>query len=189
MKYVRIFAFLVAFNAVPADVGAVGLSAGDVFSATPLAGDLTVRCNDGGQQNTAYYACYEEILEPVDTSYFLGPEGESASRAELTANYENGETRTMDLRYNAATGRSEAVNLWLSSLFQRPLLSYGANRISFSMRNEADAELSRGEFLAQVNIGARRRCRARTYWSSSMSDCRSPGFACSRFFRDENYCR
>ena len=187
MKYLMFFAFSLLL--LSGNAAAVGFSAGAAFTATPLAGNISVHCRDGDQSDTAFHACHEEILEPVEASYFLGTEGVAASRVELTAHYEDGNMRAKDLRYNAATGRSEAVNLWIATLFQRPLLDYGQNRIEYVMRDGQGSTMSKGEFLVQVNRGDRRRCRSRTYWSNSMSDCRSPGFLCSRYFRDEDYCR
>ena len=74
-------------------------------------------------------------------------------------------------------------NLWLSSLFQRPLLKRGMNSIQWELTNDGQVKES-GEFEVEVVPNARTlQCDRRLLTSSRLSDCRGYASACSYYFR------
>ncbi len=170
------------------DMTGVGFDAGNTFNATPLYGEVSVTCNANGRHDYATFRCRDEILEPYDHVRFVGPEGLDADGVELVSRWENGKTRKKKKGYS--DGRSSGhFNLWIATLFQRPLLDYGQNLIHFVMKKDGK-RVAEGDFTATVNKAPRRSCSYRPhYWSSDESDCRTGSQMCRRMFREQSYCR
>lgn len=168
-----------------------GFSTGNEFSAVLLYGELSVSCSEGGQYDTAYYRCREEVLDPAESARFTGPRGVDADRVELSAVWETGTVREKDSGWEPAAGRSAGrFNLWIRTLLQRPLLDYGRNAVRYRLTK--DGKIAReGELVAAVKRGQSRSCRRRRHYSSNnMSDCRAAASSlCDRYFRDEDYCQ
>ena len=166
----------------------VGFDAGNEFSATPLSGEVRVTCYDNGRYDHATFRCRDEILEPFDHVRFIGPDGLDADKVELSSRWESGKTRNKKKGYS--NGRSSGhFNLWIRTLFQRPLLDYGRNLIHFVMKKDGK-RVAEGDFTATVTKAPRRHCRYRSHYrSNNESDCRTGSSMCGRMFREQNYCR
>lgn len=179
-----IFTFLIYFN-----VNAAGFSDGEKFVSTEINGEMTVNCQSGTQSQTAFFSCRDNLLSPAETSYFIGPVGIRASQVNLYAKHADGSQVDKKLDYKSDQGKSERVNLWLASLFQKPLLDYGVNDIRFKMKDSGGSTVSEGSFVVQVDRGTARQCRHQYYNSNDINDCTNSSFMCDRYFRDENYCQ
>ncbi|MCM2279365.1 MAG: hypothetical protein NDJ89_14920 [Oligoflexia bacterium] len=165
-----------------------GFEGGNEFEAIAIEGTLAIRCHQGSESDFAIFDCRSEILEPGEYARFVTEPGGAADRVILTATRENGSIRTKSDRFDAAKGQSEGhFNLWISSLLQRPLLNYGANRIHYSLKRDKVEERS-GDFIVNVKRGPTRVCARGSMTSFRLDDCRIPGFACSQYFERENYC-
>lgn len=166
-----------------------GFTGGSSYEAIDLYGDITVTCRAGGQQDTRRLYCRGQILNPGEYTYFQGPEGVNADNVYLKATHADGSFREKNESYDSSIGRSDEVNLWIRTLFQRPLLEFGENQIEWIM-SERDQPVASGSFSVEVIEGQARECRHRWYNSADMNDCRGGGSnICYRHFRRENYCQ
>lgn len=168
-----------------------GFSTGNDFTATMLYGEISVSCHDSGRSDHSYVRCSSEVLDPAEFVRFIGPKDVAADQVALSATWESGQVREKTKGWDSAAGRStERFNLWIATLFQRPLLDYGKNAIRYFLKKGGQI-VREGSFTANVRRGERRVCRRRRhYTSSNLSDCRPPSTnLCDRYFRDENYCQ
>jgi hypothetical protein len=106
--------------------------------------------------------------------------GADADRFEITSTDENGKVTKKDGKFNAANGESGSINLWITTLFQRPLLKIGANKISYNLTQNGTSVES-GEFEATVERGGRLYCDSHTLFYSG-SSCPNISTVCSDYF-------
>lgn len=166
-----------------------GFSKGNELSAAPIQGQVRVICNGFNGSGTALFTCRDVVADPQAYDYFLGPQDGRADKVELTAYRQDGSTRTKQESYNGAQGKSSAaINLWISTLFQKPLLAYGANRITFKIYSNA-AVYATGEFNMNVSRSPARTCPAAQYNSTDINDCNSQYTICQQYFEEHHYCR
>lgn len=171
---------------------AVGFASGNNFSAVPIQGEVRVFCNGDEGLSNAIFTCRDVVLDPKAYDYFIGPQDGRADQVELTATREDGSRRTKNEDYVGSTGRSEdSINLWISTLFQKPLLQLGSNDIQYKIYSGRNAAkpYAQGNFRVSVARGAARTCPAATYQSSQMSDCTSQYSICQRYFDEFKNCR
>jgi len=174
-----------------AQIFAAGFDSGENFEAVILRGTVYMTCEENGRRDFGYVNCVDEALEPYNHVKFESRELVDADKVELTATWEDGTVREKSSSFDRETGKStDHFNLWLSSLFQRPLLDHGKNVITFRLLKD-DALVKSGNFDVIVHTGQERKCSAiGRYWSNNLSDCRFPSqHYCGRYFREENYCR
>lgn len=170
---------------------AAGFSAGNVFTTLTLEGRLSVQCfgsGPGSSYGTSF--CSAQVLDPGEYSYFVGPKID-ADKITLQALWENGQSsKKKTEQYDATTGRSKKpFNLWISTVFQRPLLDFGKNIINYSLTKDG-VVVEEGNFVVEVVKGTYRVCpRDGFYTSSTSNDCTFPSGLCYRYFSDYNYCR
>lgn len=168
-----------------------GFQVGNDFETAFLEGEITVNCRDHmGGSDFAIHRCAAEVLDPSEFARFQGPVGIDADEVTLKATREDGSTREKSESYDPATGLSKGrFNLWIATLFQRPLLKFGRNAIEYSLTKDGQL-VKNGTFTATVNQGPDRYCRVRRhYQSTDMNDCRFSQRLCSQFFYEENYCQ
>jgi len=168
----------------------IGFHTGNEFISRLIRGRVTVRCRvPGGGFETTYHLCQAEILDPSEWAYFQGHKGIDAEEVYLTATHEDGSTREKNESFDPATGLSKGkFNLWIATLFQRPLLNLGKNAIHYSLKKDKQNILE-GDLIAEVKRAETRTCSDGSYFSSNPSDCRSPdNNVCGYYFRDKNYC-
>jgi hypothetical protein len=156
---------------------------------TPIQGELSVRCESGRQSDWATFDCRSDILEPADHDYFVTDSGILADHVDLHAVHEDGSTRDKDEDFDSEKGQSkDTFNLWIGSLFQRPLLNGGVNRIGYQLKKDGNV-VKTGDFVVNVKSGAARTCQRDYVTSHSMSDCHNGGVVCDQYFRRQDFCR
>lgn len=170
----------------------VGFSQGNQLTAILAQGEIAVHCSGDGTGIGARYArylCQEDLLMTGEYDFFIGPQGVVADEVTLTAQHEDGSRRTKTVAYESKANRSaKRLNLWISTLLQRPLLNPGINRVSYKM-TLAGKMTAQGEFDVEVKDGGKKVCSRRgTYWSNSSLDCTSGSSFCGQYFRENNYC-
>lgn len=175
-----------------AQTNTVGFSHGNVLSAIPLQGQVQVTCSGFNGEGTASYNCRDVVLEPQSYDYFVGPRDSRLKWVDLVSVRQDGTTRVKTASYDGAVGRTnEALNLWISTIFQKGLLGLGKNEISYKIYasdNTREAIVT-GTFQAVVNRLPTRQCATGSYTSSDISDCNSQYSVCQRYFAERQFCR
>lgn len=170
----------------------VGFVHGSEFTAAAIEGRVTVSCNGFNGVGSAVYACRDAILEPQIYDYFTGPRNAKAADVELKCTRDDGSVRTKTSGYNGAKGLStDSFNLWISTLFQKPLLQVGVNTIDYRITadDRAETEIAKGRFVVNVKRVAARRCPDAHYNSTDINDCNSQYSVCQRYFEEYHNCR
>lgn len=190
IKLVFVF-FTIAFS-LSVYSAEIGFKNGNNRTAQLIEGDITVQCfgSSPGSPNSGFYNCRRDILNPSETDYFQGPAGVDADSVVLVATHEDGSKRTKDDDYISTKSRSDGrFNLWIATLFQRPLLDGGKNTIHYALKKKNNI-VSQGDFTVLVNDGGRKYCSRRGYYTSSDShDCEFPDRFCDQYFEENNYCQ
>lgn len=175
-----------------AQTNTVGFSRGNVFTAIPLQAQVQVTCSGFNGEGTASYNCRDVVLEPMAYDYFVGPADPNLKWVDLVATRQDGTTRVKTAAYNGYRGRTEeAINLWISTIFQKGLLGLGTNEVKYKLYvkdNTRDPFVS-GTFQATVNRAAIRQCPSGAYESPDINDCSSQYSVCQRYFSERNFCR
>ena len=166
----------------------VGFQSGEQFFVHNVYAEIRVRCQTPSETMTTTYDCNESILLPVEIDFFTGPRGTRASDV-VIFNLQDPRTRR-SVGYNAHTGVSKThINLWVRSVLQRPLLSFGTNHIEFELF-DGQSPLSKGQFHVFVSRGASLSCQnVGNFQSNQIMDCQNPQKFCTEFIRSNNYCR
>lgn len=155
---------------------------GSRFEQVRFEGVANIICRENGQTDRAYYQCSDDTLSPSVYGSFQHDSGVDADRVNLTAIREDGSTRSKDKAFRNGESRRR-FNLWLASLFQRPLLKKGSNSIQWELTKNGQVVES-GEFDVEVVPNARTlQCDRRLLTSNNLSDCRGYASACSYYFR------
>lgn len=168
----------------------VGLETGSTMNTLNLSGSLMLYCNDSSGSGSRYVNCSSSRLLPAEFSRLKVTGGRiDASKVELTAHHQDGSMRQKSSRFNSNRGEStKRFNLWIGSLFQRPLLEEGENRIVYRFINNGSV-VNEGEFTVTINEGESRQCPFGVLYSSRGEDCRTGSMVCGQYFRKYNYCR
>jgi hypothetical protein len=169
---------------------AVGFSSGNEFIATSITGEITLTCGpEGGSSRTVSFECRDTVLYPTEYDFFNGPAGIVADSVELVVVHDDGSTKAKAVNYDSGRSASKAkFNLWVSSLLQTPLLSYGINTTTYKLRLRGIA-VNEGNFIANVKTGGLSQCPASQYYSNADPDCDQPYTYCQRYFQDKNFCQ
>lgn len=184
-------AVLGVFSLSSSMANAAGLSGGPQFSTQNIEGRLSVQClstTPGPSYGAA--TCRGQVLNPGEYSFFVGPVID-ADKVTLVATHADGsKSKAKTENYDGAKGKSKkSFNLWISTVFQRPLLEYGANEVRYTLTKNGSS-VEEGTFTVNVVDGGRAVCqRTGFYTSSDSSDCSSPQNFCSRYFSENNYCQ
>lgn len=169
---------------------ATGFSGGDQFSTVNIEGRLSVQCTGPTGTSSAFADCRGQLLNPGEYSYFVGPQVD-ADHVTLSATREDGSvSKSKTEEYDSAKGKSKkSFNLWISTVFQRPLLGFGKNIVKYSLTQNGKV-IDGGTFITTVVAGGRSVCqRTGFYFSNSSSDCSMPTNFCARYFNENNYCQ
>ena len=179
------------FSSVAFSADDIGFSHGSMMNSVPVSGRVTVFCPASIVNPTSVtvsYSCQDVILEPAPYDYFIGPKGQDADHLTLLATREDGSVRSKtDLYDGTQTRSSSALNLWISTLFQRPLLKKGLNRIDYTLVLDK-AVVGQGKFQVLVQELPGRECPVSQYVSADPADCNSPFSVCERYFSQYNNC-
>jgi len=167
----------------------IGFSSSSEFTASQIEGEVTVTCTSYNGVGHAAYLCRSVVLEPAIYDYFVGPRDARAKKISLNVQHQDGSNREKTVDYDGPAGKSrEAYNLWISTLFQRPMLEMGMNTVNYSLL-DGKTEVARGTVGVKVNAGARRTCPAAAYNSVDLNDCNSQYSICQRYFEEFRNCR
>lgn len=182
----------IMFFTFSAQANYVGFVHGSEFTAAAVEGRVTVHCNGFNGVGNAVYACRDAVLEPQIYDYFTGPRDAKATDVELKCTRDDGSVRSKTSGYNGAKGvSSDSFNLWISTLFQKPLLQVGKNTIDYRITadDRAKTEIAKGRFVVNVVRAPARRCADAHYNSTDINDCNSQYSVCQRYFEELNHCR
>lgn len=182
---------VLAFSAM-AQANPIGFASGSTFTATPIQGQVQVTCDGFNGTGSAVFTCRDIVLDPQAYDFFMGPQEPSADRVELIATREDNTTRSKVTSYDGLRGRSrEAFNLWISTLFQKPLLAYGKNLIQYRLYS-VDVLVdtaANNQFVVNVIKGQKRVCPSARYTSTDVNDCNSQYSICQRYFEEFRNCQ
>lgn len=168
---------------------APGFSKGDRFQVVTLRGNLSVQCNLGSEVRQSNFQCETQVLNPASYDIFVGSAIPAADKLVLTAQREDKSLREKEESYDGSRGQSQrAINLWASSVFERPLLNYGVNIVTYKLIKDKTVH-EQGVFKVQVESGSGRSCPTHSMSSGSAVDCESSFSICDRYFRAFNYCQ
>lgn len=174
----------------PALAMGAGFSKGSSFSSIPVQGQVQVFCNSITGTGSAIYTCRDVLLNPQAYDIFVGPQDTRAKKLDLSCAREDGSVRVRASAYDGISGKStDSFNLWISTLFQKPLLYYGKNKLSYTIKSEKNEIIEQGNFEVMVTKGAMKECPTATYYSSDMNDCNSQYSVCQRYFEEFNNCQ
>ncbi len=169
---------------VMASASFAGFTRGSSFQFVDLEGELTVYCGRFVERLT----CRDTFMEPWPYDMFMGPKISQAKSIELRA-YVGNQAQVAVADYNGDTGRSSEINLGVYSLFQKPLLRVGTNRIEYRLYNNRDETINQGSFNVAVSRLPSRRCQDREVHLPSAQDCSYTYTICQQYFKTMNYCR
>lgn len=162
----------------------VGFSNGHQFTARNISGSFTLFC----PSQTKVVQCRGYELSPANFDYLVFPTSIAADRVELSSVNEDGKVTVKKLKVDSDAGRSKRrVNLWIKTLFQKPLLSLGINKILYQFSYKGNDSLS-GSFSVNVASGEPLQCRHDTI-VGSQRDCDNAYSLCNRYFASQNNCR
>lgn len=170
----------------------IGFARGAEFFATPIQGQVRVTCSGFNGSGSAVYTCRDVVLDPQAYDYFVGPQDPRADKVELIASHEDGSSRSKINNYDGMRGKSrDAFNLWISTLFQKPLLQYGVNSIRYRLLGGENLVESfvEGTFAVMVKKGVQRTCPQAQYTSTDANDCSSQYSICQRYFEEYRNCQ
>jgi hypothetical protein len=182
IKWLLIFSTLTIFNKVMAQ----SFSKGNEFQSIAISGNVSVDCHGpNGEFSAQVFRCHDVRLDPIETDFFVGPNVD-ADVVQLRKTQTNGKVLTVKNSYQG--GQSvKKFNLWLSSLFQTPLLNEGENKISYNLL-KGSRSVTGGDFVVNVKQGIEKVCPHGYISSGNLADCSSSFSACQAYFQRYNYC-
>ena len=164
-----------------------GLSKGNTFTLANIQGWLIVHCPLG--PGSAHFVCEKDLFSPSSQDYFVSEPGGKASTVRLTATDEKGKKTVKSLPYDAGKGRSWLqFTLWDGKLWDPPLLKVGQNQVTWELLADGTVERA-GQFAVEVIHNPDRNCPLDSVESQNPADCEKPGWVCSNYFKDHNYCQ
>lgn len=165
-----------------------GFESGNKLTARAYRGELIVNCMAPGNSQIYFYACTDERLDPAEAAKFVTAPGVDADHVALSASWENGKTVKKDTDFDSASGKStREFNLWISTLFQRPLLNYGENKIHYVLSKDGQTQ-SEGDFKATVEKAPVAQCNQGMLMETFAGNCTNPYFMCQRYFQESARC-
>ena len=190
LKILTFFTTLLCFYQASANSD-TGFTRGSLFQAVAIQGEIRVECDGFNGTGNAVYTCRNVVLDPSGYDHFKGPIEPGLDRLELTASHEDGSSRSVMVDYAGASGMTrEPVNLWISGLFQKPLLEKGRNKVRYRTTHTKNIfeTMASGEITVEVKKGTARTCPTANLQSSDINDCHSQFSICERYFQENNNC-
>ncbi len=178
----KIGLFLILFCSIAQAQFSRGLS----FQFVNIDGELSIVC----PSRTVRTICHSSYMEPWPYDSLVGPKVQQATSLQISASIDSSsEIRKLNVDYDGRIGRSEEINLGVSSLFEKPLLRVGNNKIQYSLVNRRGENLLNSEFMVAVNRGQARTCPKLLVQSAINTDCEIPYTSCQQYFKDQKYCK
>ena len=167
---------------------AAGFTSGNSFSAVTLSGHVTITCDDTLLRKTESFNCRDVVLKPVEYDTFSA-EVADANQITLVITRQDGTVRTKTLEYDGRKGKSsQRFNLWVSALFQTPMLAEGNNNVEYRL-TKGNQVVNSGKVPVLVARGAPIQCKEGTLESNVMSDCESMYSTCQKYFSSGQFCQ
>lgn len=177
-----ILLLLLSFNIAAADVG---FERGDTIKTDEIEGVVSVTCEENGQTRSMSLSCYDIAL--IGGAYGKIIVRNGMIDADWVKLRREGTNKIKGSAFNSELQQTGSnFNLWIATLFQRPLLKKGKNLIhyEFTKKNQS---IENGSFEVEVVEGEFRTCgRGSLYYYSS---CPPSNIICGEYFRKHNYCR
>jgi len=165
-----------------------GFSDGSLFTPVHLSGDIHITCSNPNGHNSTIYRCQDSYFSPATHSKFVIDSNIDADTVVLKAYHQDSSTTSKNGDFIPEAGQSKkAFNLWVRTVFQKPLLKIGQNIVEYSLYKK-DVLVESGEFKVNTTPKTDKRCRRESYVSSDLNDCNFPSLMCARYFREQNYC-
>lgn len=174
-------------------IAATGFVGGNDFNFKGATGYLSVTCfSSGGSPSgpsSASFRCDGFSFTPAEEAQFSGPRV-NADSVELKAVHADGSTRTKTGTYDGKKGLSDDVfNLWIDTLFQRPLLKFGKNTVTYTLKRKG-SKVASGQFIATVNDLGDMTCPSDSTTSWDANDCVNSSRVCDEYYRRNGHlCR
>jgi hypothetical protein len=163
---------------------ASGFSKGNDRSSISLTGDLRVICPGQGAQ---YVRCEADYLSGGEFDYFQSSLGLKADKVVLSNVADTGHRAEKSMRFDSKNQTTTSrVNLWSLTVFQRPLLDLGKNRVTATYF-KAEKPIGGEQVIVQVERAAPRWCRPDTLWVEHC-DGIVDSF-CDEYFHQQDYCQ
>ncbi|MBL7686904.1 MAG: hypothetical protein JNJ49_02645 [Bdellovibrionaceae bacterium] len=158
---------------------------GNDFQYFGAVGNVSVQCFPSGGApsgpTSAYYRCDGYSFSPAEEARFIGPIAD-ADEVTLVATHADRSTRSKSGSYDGRKGQSDdRFNLWISTVFQRPLLKMGANTVDWTLKRKGKS-VTKGSFVANVKDNGDLQCPNASETSWDMNDCISSARVCSNYF-------
>ncbi len=157
-----------------------GFKHGNDYEAVSYDGSVTASCSTG----TRTHYCSAYGLNPTIYTKLVTAQRVDANKYEVSATHESGKRVTKDGKFKGT--ESKGINLWIRTLFQKPLLAFGLNKIDYKIMKKKTVVQS-GSFEVMVNQGERKRCRS-GYIRMSGNSCENTTSVCNEYF-NRGYCR
>lgn len=184
----RIFSILVALL-LTNQVMAQGFVEGDHYEISTYLGQVTLFCFGQGGNRTVFYSCAQERVFPDAFARFAPGERVDADEVRLTAVHESGQQREQTRAFQSRSQESRSFNLLVRTLFQRPLLGLGDNRIDYELTRRG-VMVAFGEFDVRVERDpVTRQCRPLSFSTNDPNLCQNQFNACDMYFRQVGSCR
>ncbi len=166
-----------------------GLMSGSEFRASNIGGNVHIDCNSQNGYHSAFTYCNASVLIPRTSDYFFGPKNVKADQVVLERLDSDGKVAVRKkMAYDSKKGQTKKrVNLWIKTLFQKPLLKLGENQIQFVMYNKGEPVFD-GYFMVDVVFEGSYQCKSKYYHFSYDHYCRYPSMVCEQYFVEQNYC-
>jgi hypothetical protein len=171
---------------------AAGFTGGNQSVSTNIYGELTVIChNYRGGTDIHRESCYSNTLQPYEFDRFI-PEQEDSKldfdKVEISRIKKSGKMTKQSRSYSKEKQQTEHFNLWIATLFQRPLLDIGDNSLTYKLLKNGKT-VKEGDFGVAVLEGKPRQCFHETIQLNG-NGCPSGGQdLCENYFRRQNYCQ
>lgn len=158
---------------------------GNDFQYFGAVGNVSVQCFPSGGApsgpTSAYYRCDGYSFSPGEEARFIGPVTD-ADEVTLVATHADRSTRSKSGSYDGRKGQSDdRFNLWISTVFQRPLLKMGINTVAWTLKRKGKS-VAKGSFTANVKDNGDLQCPSASETSWDMDDCMSSSRVCSNYF-------
>lgn len=156
-----------------------GFSNGHRVGSTFYRGQANVVCTGGFGGQVIY--CNGVDFTPSSHDRFIFSKKTTAKKVELSARHEDGSSVKKSVKFDANKNESGWVNLTTLTLFQKPLLEYGFNRVSYELKN-GDKSLGKGAFNVEfISLGTKT-CAPSTVFVHNYNDCQNEALICDQYF-------
>ena len=163
----------------------VSLGHGNSILTMPIEGHLSIYCPDESNGTRLYFNCYSDDLDGGNYGRVVVSDGEID--ADWVKLQREGSKYIKGSSFDPEKQESPFnFNLWVGSLFQRPLLKMGKNKINYTFLKNKKV-VKQGYFELEVTEGELLSCPndSRMY----PGFCPSMISACDDYFARYNYCQ